>query len=370
MWNTLRHVCLGLTLILLVSGILLFSDLRRREPVRGRVPRVALFQYSSRPILDDGVQGILDVLAGHGLVDGRTISIQKFNAENDMPTANSIARGIVGGGFDMVITVSTPCLQVMAGANREGKLIHVFGLVTDPFGSGVGLNRSKPAEHPRHLIGFGTFQPVRDALLLARRTYPSLKRIGMVWNPAEACSEACTRVARKTCTELGVELMEAQIENSTAVGEAASSLVARGVQALFIGGDNTVEMSMKSVVKAGEQGRIPTIGCAPSHIHAGALIGLGADYYEVGRAIGEVASGILRGQDPATYRIGDVLPKKLGINMTIPPRLREPWKFPPDVVASAVMGIDEKGQRWDRSAKPAAAEVGLNIPDEILRRVR
>ncbi|MGC9998453.1 MAG: ABC transporter substrate-binding protein, partial [Terriglobia bacterium] len=238
---------------------------------------------------------------------------------------------------------------------------HVFGLVTDPFASGVGLNRDRPLEHPRYMVGIGTFQPVRDALLYAKKSYPALRRVGTVWNPAEACSEACMRVARSTCKEIGVELLEAQAESSTAVGEATSSLLARGVEAIFIGGDNTVEMAMNTIVKLANDGRIPVIGCAPGHADAGALIGLGADYVEVGRVEGELAAELLSGRDPATVPIVNLTPNKLALNLSVLRRLQAKWEIPPDVLESAAIVIDEKGQRTEKTrtsptgAQPSAA---------------
>jgi len=203
-------------------------------------------------------------------------------------------------------------------------------------------------------VGIGTFQPVRDALLYAKKSYPALRRVGTVWNPAEACSEACMRVARSTCKEIGVELLEAQAESSTAVGEATSSLLARGVEAIFIGGDNTVEMAMNTIVKLANEGRIPVIGCAPGHADTGALIGLGADYVEVGRAEGELAADLLSGRDPATVPIANLTPNKLALNLSVLRRLQAKWEIPPDVLESAAIVIDEKGQRTEKAHTPSA----------------
>jgi putative ABC transport system substrate-binding protein len=342
-------------LILLVSGILLVSDWNRGSTAKRQVPRIALFKFQSQPLVDEGVGGIIEGLKARGFIQGRTIRIEEFNAQNDFPTANSIGRTIAEGGYDLAITVTTPCLQALASANRAGKVMHVFGLVTDPFIAGVGLNRDKPLEHPRHLVGIGTFEPVRNALLYAKRSYSALRRVGTVWNPAEACSQACMQVARSTCKEIGVELLEAQAENSTAVGVAASSLLARGVEAIFIGGDNTVEIAMNMIVKLANEDRIPVIACAPGHADEGTLIGLGADYVEVGRAEGELAADLLSGRDPATVPIINLTPNKLALNLSVLPRLQAKWMIPPDILESAAIVIDEKGQRTEKVRKPPAS---------------
>jgi putative tryptophan/tyrosine transport system substrate-binding protein len=237
--SSIRKLAFGVTLIVVAAAVLLVSDWNRRgqesRPVTGKVPRVAIFQFASTSTLDEDVAGMIDGLAKNGFVDGRRILIQRFNAESDFTMANTIAKAIVTGQFDLVLTSSTPCLQAMANANKDGKVIHVFSAVTDPYGAGVGIKGTSPLDHPRHLVGIGSFQPVEHTFEIAKEMYPGLERVGVVWNTAEECSEACVMKARKKCKELGIELLEANVENSVGVLEAAKSVVGRGAQALWKG---------------------------------------------------------------------------------------------------------------------------------------
>ncbi len=341
MLSTIRKLALGIILIVAASAVLLVSDWSRRENKGGsadteKVRRVAIIQFASRPVLDDNVAGMIDALAKNGFVEGRTVSIQRFNAENDFLTANTIAKAIVGGHFDLVLTSSTPCLQTMANANAAGTIIHVFAAVTDPFGAGVGIKAGDPLGHPKHLVGVGTFQPVERTFEIAKEVYPRLTRVGVVWNTAESCSEACVLKARKKCKELGIELLEANIENSVGVLEAARSVVGRGAQALWIGGDNTVEMAMDSLVTAAKEGKIPVFNNNPATVErGGVLFALGADYFEVGTQAGELASQVLKGMDTATVRIENVVPERLVINTKALQGLKDPWKISPALIARA-----------------------------------
>ena len=338
----LNRLILGLLLIVLTSAFLLLSDLNHRV-VRINQPRVAVFQFSTRRLLDECVGGVLDGLDKEGFVDKQGMKIEKYNAENDLATANAIARSILDRDYDLVITASTPCLQIMAGANQQGKVKHVFCAVTDPFGAGVGISREDPYKHPKHLAGIGTFQPVEATFRIAKQLYPELKRVGEAWNPAEACSEACTVKARAICKELGIELVEAQVDSSSAVRETANSLVSRGVQAIWIGGDNTVEIAVDAVIEAARKGNIPVFSNSPANLGRGLLFALGADYVEVGRTAGVLAGKILKGLDPGSVRIEDVMPQRLALNLGILKGLRDPWRVPPALLASAADILDEKG---------------------------
>jgi ABC-type uncharacterized transport system substrate-binding protein len=344
MLSAIRKLLFGILLILAASAILLISDWNRRE--RGSKPgnsgtirRVALFQFASHIAHDETVAGMIAALAKDGFVEGRTISVQRYNAEGDLPTANTIAKAITGGEFDLVLTSGTSCMQAMANANKAGKVVHVFAAVTDPFGLDVGIKRDNPLDHPRHLVGIGTFQPVERTFEIAREVYPGLRRVGAVWNPSEVSSEACVLKARQKCKELGITLLEANAENSVGVQDAARSVVARGVEALWYGGDNTVEVALDSLVTVAKEGKIPVFNNNPATTERGVFFSLGANYYEVGTLAGDLAARILKGMDPATVRIENVVPERLAFNSQALKGLKDPCKIPPELLARASASI-------------------------------
>ncbi|HMU56521.1 MAG TPA: ABC transporter substrate-binding protein, partial [Nitrospira sp.] len=294
-----KRLALGLFLITLAIGVLLLSDWNRRSESRQAIPRIAILQHASQPVLDEGVHGIVLGLAEGGFKDGDTVAIQRFNAENDTPTENAIAREVTDGRFDLILTVSTLSLQAVAGANRAGHTKHVFGLVLDPFSAGVGISREDPLNHPKHLVGYGSMQPVAEAFRIAKQLLPSLNTVGVVWNPAEANSQASTRRAREASVQLGVRLLEATVDNSSGVAEAAGSLISRGAQALWVGGDVTVLVALDGVISAAKKAGIPVFTNIPPSAQRGALFDFGANHEEIGRLTGELAANILHGADPA-----------------------------------------------------------------------
>ena len=258
-----KRLALGLVLIAAASAALLLSDSGRRRRGTVQQPRVAILQHASQPILDEGVLGMIDGLAEAGFVDGRTIAIRRFNAEGDMATANTIAKEIAGGDADLVLTATTVSLQVVANANRVARKKHIFALVSDPVAAGVGITGERPDQHPPNLAGFGTMQPVRETFAMARKVFPGLKRVGEVWNPAEANSEAQTKIARAVCREMGIELVEANVDGSSGVSEAARSLVARDVDALWALGDVTVLTALETMIAAARGAGIPVFTSIP-----------------------------------------------------------------------------------------------------------
>src|SRR6266567_2017750 len=373
MFDSFKRLSLGIALIAVASGILLYSDLRNRNrsQARGSLAtvaekqfRVALVEHASQPALEDGVRGVTEALAARGYSEGGRLLLRRYNAEGDWAIANSIAKDVVGGNYDLIVTISTPSLQTVANANKFGsKIPHVFGLVSDPYSAGVGINPTNHLDHPPYMAGYGTMQPVADAFKMARQTRPELKTVGLVWNPTEANSQAQTRLARAVCAELGITLLEANAENTIGVAEAAHSLVARGVEAFWVSGDVTVLVAADAVIAAARRAKIPVFTVIPPMAKKGALFDLGANYFEIGKAAGKLAADVLDGRRPAEIPIENLIVESLVVNRLALEGLKDPWQLPDAMMQRASMVIDSTGthSRVAAAPEPLRAPPGRNF---------
>jgi ABC-type uncharacterized transport system substrate-binding protein len=366
MLQNVKRVALSLILLGAAALTLLLSDLHSRnrgQPDGAGQPaqtRVAILKHASNMLLDDVERGVLDQLAAAGYHDGERIRLDRFSAEGDLPTANAIAKQVTDGSYQMVITISTLSLQCVANANRDGRAVHVFGGVTDPAGAGVGIQRMDSTDKPAWLAGIGTFQPVEQILREAQRLWPGLKTVGVIWNPAERNSETCTIKAREVCGALGLQLLEATVDQSKDVREAADSLVARGVQAFWTGADVTVLNATAALCESALRAKIPVVSNTSGQVREGTLFDLGANYREVGHRIGSIAASILDGQDPATMTITNFMPERVMLNKQVQKKMRDPWQFPADLAARAELIIGEDG----KIEKEVTATEGLTSSPE------
>lgn len=359
-----RRLALGLFLIAALSAILLFADRSHRTDLAsasaasvetGRT--IAILQHANTPVLDDGVRGVIDGLASRGYVEGGRFKIERFNAQGDMPTGIAIAKQVTSGGYDLVITSSTPSMQAVANTNRDGRVRHVFTLVADPFLSGVGLDRADPLKHPPYMVGQGSFPPVERVFQIAREMLPGLQRVGVAWNPAESNSQVFIIKGRELAKVMGLTLLEANVDNTSAVQDAVGSLISRNAQAIWIGGDNTVIAAIDSVIATARRSAIPVFTVLPGAPARGTLFDAGPDFYEVGRQGGFVAADVLDGADMTQMPVKDILditPAFLSINTTVLKGLREPWKVPAAVLAEANVVVNESGIQ--RKAQPRATD--------------
>ena len=363
--QNLKSLGLGFVLIVLAASVLLYSDLGSRRGARAgaapdkRVLRIALVQHASLPALDEGVRGILQGLQSRGYIAGERLQIRQYNAHGDMPTANAIANEVTTGDYDLIISASTASLQTIANANRYATppRKHVFGVTSDPYGAGVGVNRENHSEHPPYMTGLGSLPPVEEAFRLARQLKPDLKRVGLVWNPTEANSVAATRLGRKICRELGIELIEANADSATAAGEAGASVLSRGVDALWVSPDVTVVTAIDLLLAAAKRARVPVFTSLPGYAEKGALFDLGADYMGIGRVQGELAADVLDGRDPAAIPVENLMPVQLHVNGLSLDGLRDRWQIPAEVTTRADVLFDASGRHTRKGPAAKAAAV-------------
>jgi ABC-type uncharacterized transport system substrate-binding protein len=350
LFAALRPVLLPLGLIVAVSALLLAMDPARESGSASRIPRVALMQHASQGALDDGVTGVLRGLEKRGFVAGKTMQLQKFNAHGELATANDIARRVTDGSFDLVITVSTASLQAVANVNRQHGVPHVFGIVAKSSIAGVGVSATDPLDHPPYMSGADSFLPVDKPLEMARRMYPGLRKLGLVWHSAEANSEEYTKATRAACAALGIELLEATVDSPSGVGEAAASLASRGAEAFIVTGDVMVLVSVDSVIKAGLQAGIPTFTISPGNVRKGAIFDLGADFVTVGMETGDLAADVLAGRDLKDVPVTNRVPERLNLNLVALAKFPK-WRLPPGVAETAQVLIDASGERNDNATR-------------------
>lgn len=344
----LKKLTLGLALIVGAAAVLLYSDLDSRHvevQSKSRVVRVAAVQQISIPALDEGLAGALEALKERGYSDDGRIAVTKYNAQGDVSTANAIAKNVTSGDFDLILSFSTVSLQTIANANRFATppRNHVFSLVSDPYAAGVGVSRENHLNHPAYMTGLGSLAPVQQVFELARRMQPTLRRVGLAWDPSEVNSVVTTTLARKVCASMGITLVEANAENSTAIAEATASVLSRGVQALWVSPDLIASHGLDLIISKARTAQIPVFTSIPTSGVSGALFELGANYDAIGRVAGNLAADVLDGRDPAGVPVENVMPIRLQVNKLALAKLHERWKIPDDVAERANVVVDESG---------------------------
>src|SRR5688572_15138181 len=166
---------------------------------------------------------------GEGEPGGPPIACAGGDCEH--PAADSELRR---SNVDVIVAMTTPVLTAASSAARSTPV--VFTYVYDPIAAGAGKSAT---DHLPHVTGVGSFPPVQDTVDTIQRLVPGVRSVGTLYNSSEANSVKVVGVARGIFKERGIKLQEIAITGTGEIYQAAQVLTQRGVQALWVTGDNT-----------------------------------------------------------------------------------------------------------------------------------
>jgi len=246
--------------------------------------------FVSHPIIDACSRGFAEALASAGVSD---VAFDRQNAHGDTATTFQIAQKFVNDRVALVHTMTTPASQAVATAVKDIPV--VFSAVTDPVDAGLVPTMDAAGGN---VTGVSDAWPISRQVALYHEMVPAARRWGTLYNPGDANSLVSIRWTRQAMAELGLELVESTLSNSSEVLSSAQALLGR-VDAIYVTSDNTVISAFAAVAGLADANHVPLFAGDASSVADGAIAALGFDYYQVGWAAGLKAAMILKGEKTA-----------------------------------------------------------------------
>ena len=235
-------------------------------------------------------QGFIETLDEHGFSEKKgTIEFVYRCAQGDQPTLILACKDLVSQNPTLIATCPTLSSIVAAHETRDIPIL----MMVSPRPDIVGLTLAGGAFQSNLLGAYETLEYLKQAPVIIRQLTPGVRRVGLVYNPAEPQSVLALKVIRKAFAEQGLTLDAAPVDSSTDAVMAAQAQVARGVQAFFAMPDNTVFASFEGLKKVCNQAHLPIFTSESGLVARGALAAYGADFYAWGQQVGAQAANIL-----------------------------------------------------------------------------
>ncbi len=328
---------LKLTLLLIVLVLLTLplsakgrSEVGVQKPLRIGISKIVIhpaldaIEKGMRDYLDEmGIEAIYDVQSANGDVAAAAQIAQKFKADN----------------VDLALGIATPTTQALANVLKTKPII--FGGITDPLEAGL-----VPTYEPNdgNVGGVSDKSPVYEQIKLFSELTKA-RTIGIVFTSAEANGVQLRNMVDDACKKLGLNFVDAGISNSA---EAKSALlaIAKRIDGLYIGTDNTVVSAIASLNEVCVNEKIPYFTADPtSAVDLDFFMVWGFDYYKHGRKAGEAAYKVLK-KEKSAGEIGTIFttdPKdfELWFNLDVAKRLQITI---PDQLIETASVIIENGQ--------------------------
>lgn len=274
-------------------------------------PMISVNQFVEHPALDSVLKGLQDYLKDNG-VDAE---FKVHNAQANMGTATQIGQQMIGEKSDLLIAIATPSAQATAQALSKApaalKRPMLFTAVTDPVAAGLVEAIDKPSEF---ITGVSDLLPTEKHLEMITTYKPDIKKLAILYNAGEANSKAIVASVKELSSKFGFTVVEATAPKTADVYAAAKSLVGR-CDAVFIPTDNTIVAALESVIKVGNQNKLPIFAADVASVERGAVAAMGFDYYKHGYQTGAMAKKILEGASPASLPVEFQEELQLQINL-------------------------------------------------------
>jgi putative ABC transport system substrate-binding protein len=289
-------------LIILTVFLVLISSLAGAQEYR-----IGISQFVEHPALDAAREGFIEGLAEEGFNE-ENIKFIEQNAQADFATAQAIAQQFKSNNLDLILAIATPNAQAAANVIKDTPVL--FTAVTDPVEAGIVKSMEVPGAN---MTGTTDMNPVAQQIELIKEFIPEITDLGVLYNPGEINSVVQIDLVKETAAEMGINLHEGTVNNSSEVSLAASSLVG-DVDAIYVPTDNIIVSALPSVLNITNQNNIPVFASENGQVRQGSIATLGIDYKLLGIQTGKMAARILNGANPAEMPVESSDELKLYLN--------------------------------------------------------
>ncbi len=320
----MRSFSRGIFALIVVSAILLLSDLQNRnarkdgilsdnqagsEAVAGKKYTMGLCYFGPEPSHDDLLAGIWQRLKELGFERGDNLIVKESHSNGEIGNIAPILLNMDNQPMDMILVTSTPCVTAAVATIKKHPV--AFTYCYDPIAAGAGKSMT---DHVPGITGIGSFPPVEKTMRFILETVPGTKKIGTIYNSSEANSRKVVSVMREIAKKSGFTLVEMPVVNSSEVFQATQVIASKGIDALYISGDNTAIQAFDAIAGVCKKQSIPLVVNDLPLVAKGAFAAIGIGWKSVGYYSGDLIGRLLNGASPAAIPIENYANEEVAID--------------------------------------------------------
>lgn len=280
------------------------------QPAAGTPKIIAITQIVTHPSADQTRIGVIDGLRENGFEEGKNLKIIFENPQGNMSIAMQIAQKFVSLKPDVIIPITTPSAQTVLGAAKNSDIPIVFASVTDPINAGIVKSLEKPGGN---VTGATDYPPIESALDEIKALTPTVKTLGMIYNPGEINSTKMVELFEAAATKKGLRIVRQTAINTSDVRQAALA-IADKIDAFLISLDNTALSSMTTLLNVADSKNKPVFSNDPDSVPQGVLMGVSNTQYDTGVLAGKICARILKGEKAGDLDVAAPTTPKIFLN--------------------------------------------------------
>lgn len=257
--------------------------------------KVAVVKQLDHESLDEIAKAICDEFDAISERDGVSIDYGSvYSGQNDQSVLQQIGSGVRSDGVDVIVPIATLAAQTMALVS-DGDIPVVFAAISDPETAGL--------TDIDYVTGTSDALNTKQIMEMMFKVNPDIKKVGLLYSMSEANSKKSIDEAKAYLKDKGVEIIEATGNTDDEIKQAATSLIASKVDAVFTPTDNVVMASELTIAQDFMDAKIPHYTGADSFVKSGAFVTCGVNYTELGKLTSDLAYSIMTGGEVKDYEV-------------------------------------------------------------------
>lgn len=278
------------------------------------------------PVLEPVFESFKVQMEELGYIEGENITYIYGGPAGSIADLDTIAQELINEDVDLILALSTPATQAMMSATDEIPI--VFAPINDPIASGLVDNLMQPGGNATGIM-FGSQEEKRFDWFL--KIAPETKRLYVPYNLNDSGAVATLNKITALAPKLGVEIVEFPVQNNDQINTAIEN-IPEDVDAIYMLPDSLVMSRVAEFATKALELDLPTSVPDDRAVLSGSiLMSYGMRFDGAGRQAARLADQIIK---------SSITPGELPI---------ESAEF------FLVINLN------------TAQDIGLEIPDEILR---
>ena len=270
------------------------------------------------------VEGLREALKELGFKEGQQLVLDVRDTKGDLKAVEAAAKSLEAAKVDLIVSVASSTTIAVKQATQSVPIVFYAG--DDPVRLGLVSSFRQPGGRLTGVHG-QTGDLTAKRLELLKKLAPGIRRILVLYNPANAVAVRSLGIARDAARQLKVTLVERPVASVSELSKALQMLRAGEVDGIAYVADAMMTSQAKAVIDTAIARKLPMMGANLYYAAIGALASYGENVRIIGQRLARYAERVLLGTAPGDLPIEQLdrlhfvinLKTARAIGLTIPP---------------------------------------------------
>ena len=249
-----------------------------------------------------------------GYVEGQNVTIEYRWAEGLFDRLPALATDLVQRQVSVIAALGGSASPLVAKKVTDTIPIVFSSGEVDPIRSGLVVSLNRPGGNVTGVNPM-TGMLVAKRLELLHQVVPKAAVIGYLANSSNPNFETQSKDVHEAARVLGVQLQAVSARTELELDAAFTSLMQRGIAALFVANDPFFFALREQIVALAERHLVPASYYTREFVAAGGLLSYAASFVDAYRLAGTYSGRILKGEKPADLPVVQSVKFELVINL-------------------------------------------------------